>query len=80
MANTTRTTKPKAMPAATMSSPKRMKGPPGCLVKSLMTTPATTKMAPSMAVTAAATDRIMTSRTLPVVAVFERTAQRSHCG
>jgi hypothetical protein len=44
-----------------------------------MTTLATTKMAPSMTVTAAATDRMMTSRTLLVVAVLERTGQRSHC-
>ena len=43
-----------------------------------MTTLAATKMAPSMIVTAAATDRTMTSRTLPAVAVLERTAQRSH--
>ena len=33
-----------------------------------------------MTVKAAATDRTMTSRTLLVVAVFERTAQRSHRG
>jgi hypothetical protein len=33
-----------------------------------------------MTVTAAATDRTMTSRTLLVVAVFERTDQRSHRG
>ena len=45
-----------------------------------MTTLAATKMAPSMTVTAAATDRTMTSRTLLVVAVLERTAQRSHRG
>ncbi len=45
-----------------------------------MTTPAATKMAPSITVTAAATDRTMTSRTLLVVAVLERTAQRSHRG
>jgi hypothetical protein len=45
-----------------------------------MITLAATKMAPSMIVTAAATDRTMTSRTLPVVAVLERTAQRSHRG
>jgi len=79
MANTTRTTRPNAMPAATTSSPSRMIGPAGCLVKSRMTTLATTKMAPSMTVTAAATDRMMTSRTLLVVAVLERTGQRSHC-
>ena len=45
-----------------------------------MTTLAATKMAPSVTVTAAATDRTMTSRTLLVVAVLERTAQRSHRG
>ena len=45
-----------------------------------MTTLAATKAAPSMIVTAATTDRTMTSRTLPVVAVLERTAQRSHRG
>jgi hypothetical protein len=37
-------------------------------------------MAPSMTVTAAATDRMMTIRTLLVVAALERTGQRSHCG
>jgi hypothetical protein len=37
-------------------------------------------MAPIMIVTTAATDRTMTSRTLLVVAVPERTAQRSHRG
>jgi len=45
-----------------------------------MTTLATSKMAPSMTVTAAATDRMVTSRTLLVVAELERTAQRSHRG
>jgi hypothetical protein len=45
-----------------------------------MTTLAATKMAPSMTVTAAATDRTVTSRTLLVVAELERTAQRSHRG
>jgi hypothetical protein len=43
-----------------------------------MTTLAATRMAPIMTVTAAATDKTMTSRTLLVVAVPERTAQRSH--
>jgi hypothetical protein len=33
-----------------------------------------------MTVTAAATDRMMTSRTFLAVAVLERTAQRSHRG
>jgi hypothetical protein len=37
-------------------------------------------MTPIMTVTAAATDRTMTSRILLVVAVPERTAQRSHRG
>ena len=45
-----------------------------------MTTLTTTRLAPIMIVTAAATDRTMTSRTLLVVAVFERTDQRSHRG
>jgi hypothetical protein len=35
-------------------------------------------VAPTRTVTAAATDMTMTSRTLLVVAVPERTAQRSH--
>jgi len=35
-------------------------------------------VAPIRTVTAAATDKTMTSRTLLVVAVPERTAQRSH--
>src|SRR5262249_15358768 len=43
-----------------------------------MITLAAMRMTPIMTVTAAATDRTMTSRTLPVVAVSERTAQRSH--
>lgn len=80
MANTTSTISPNPMPAAIMSSPSRMIGPAGCLVRSRMTTLATTKMAPSMTVTAAATDKMMTNRTLLVVAVLERTGQRSHCG
>jgi hypothetical protein len=37
-------------------------------------------MAPIMTVTAATTDRTMTSRILLVAAVPERTAQRSHRG
>jgi hypothetical protein len=45
-----------------------------------MTTLAATKMAPTMTVTAAATARMVTSRTLLVVAELERTAQRSHRG
>ena len=45
-----------------------------------MITLAATKIAPNMTVTAAATDRTMTSRTLLVAAVLERTAQRSHRG
>src|SRR5437660_11781848 len=45
-----------------------------------MTTPAAARKAPIMTVAAAATDRTMTSRTLLVVAVPERTAQRSHRG
>src|SRR5215472_7787943 len=45
-----------------------------------MITPAAMRMTPIMTVTAAATDRTMTSRTLLVVAVSERTAQRSHRG
>jgi len=45
-----------------------------------MTTLVATKMAPSMTVTAAATARTMTRRTLLVMAVLERTAQRSHRG
>jgi hypothetical protein len=45
-----------------------------------MTTLAANNMAPSMTVTAAATARMMTRRTLLVVAVLERTAQRSHRG
>jgi hypothetical protein len=45
-----------------------------------MTRLAITKMAPSMTVTAAATDKMVTSRTLLVVAELERTAQRSHRG
>jgi hypothetical protein len=45
-----------------------------------MTTLATTRMTPIMIVTAAATDSPMTSRTLLVVAVLERTDQRSHRG
>jgi len=49
-----------------------------CLVTMRMTTLAAIRMAPIMTVTAAATDRAMTSRTLLVVAVPERTAQRSH--
>jgi len=39
-----------------------------------------TRITPSMIVTALATDKVMTSRTLPAVAVSERTAQRSHRG
>jgi hypothetical protein len=45
-----------------------------------MTTLAVIRMTPSMTVAAAATDRTMTSRILLVVAVVERTAQRSHRG
>jgi hypothetical protein len=45
-----------------------------------MTTLTATRMTPSMTVTAAATDRTMTSRIVLVVAVLERTAQRSHRG
>jgi|SRR5580704_5153670 hypothetical protein len=80
MAKTTRTTRPNATPAATTSSPSRVMLAGSCLVKSRMTTLAATKMAPSMTVTAAATARTMTRRTLLVVAVLERTAQRSHRG
>src|SRR5215813_10003654 len=45
-----------------------------------MTTLAATRMRPIMTVTAAATDRTMTSRILLVVAVLGRTGQRSHRG
>jgi hypothetical protein len=80
MANTTKTTSPNAMPAATTSSPSRAMCAGWCLVTMRMTTLAAIRMAPIMTVTAAATDRAMTSRTLLVVAVPERTAQRSHRG
>jgi hypothetical protein len=45
-----------------------------------MTTLAAIRSRPTMTVTAAATARTMTSRILLVVAVLERTAQRSHRG
>src|SRR5215469_14873058 len=45
-----------------------------------MIAPTAMRMTPIMTVTAAATDRTMTRRTLLVVAVSERTAQRSHRG
>jgi hypothetical protein len=45
-----------------------------------MTTLAANMRAPSMIVAAAAIARTMTRRTLPVVAAFERTGQRSHRG
>jgi hypothetical protein len=80
MANTTMTTSPNAMPAATTSSPSRVICAGWCLVTMRMTTLAAIRMAPIMTVTAAATDRAMTSRTLLVVAVPGRTAQRSHRG
>jgi hypothetical protein len=80
MANITRTTRPNAMPAAMTSSPIRVRWAGWRLVTIRMTGPTTTRMAPIMTVTAATTDRTMTSRTLPVVAVSERTAQRSHRG
>src|SRR5271167_461264 len=80
MAKTTRTTRPNATPAATTSSPSRTILAGSWLVKSRMTTLAATKMTPNMTVTAAATARTMTRRTLLVVAVSERTAQRSHRG
>jgi hypothetical protein len=54
--------------------------PAGCLVKIRMAVPRITRKAPSMTVTAPATDKVMTSRTLLAVAVSERTAQRSHRG
>ncbi len=63
-----------------MSSPSRTIFTGSLLVKSRMTTLATSKMAPNMTVTAAATAKTMTRRTLLVVAVSERTAQRSHRG
>jgi len=66
------------MPAATTSSPSRVMCAGWCLFTMRMTTLAATRMAPIMTVTAAATDRTMTSRTLLAVAVPERTAQRSH--
>jgi hypothetical protein len=79
-AKITRTTRPNATPAATASSPSRTIFVGSFLVKSRITMLAATKMAPNMTVTAAATARTMTRRTLPVVAVLERTAQRSHRG
>ena len=68
------------MPAATTSSPNWIMWAGWCLVTSRMTTLASTRMAPSMTVTAAATDRTVTTRTLLVVAALERTGQRSHRG
>ena len=68
------------MPAATTSSPSLVMCAGWCLVTMRMTTLAATRMAPIMTITAAATDKTMTSRTLLVVAVPERTAQRSHRG
>jgi hypothetical protein len=68
MANTTT---PTATPTATRSGPSLVWCAGWCIA---------IKMAPIMTVTAAATDRTMTSRTLLVVAVPERTAQRSHRG
>jgi hypothetical protein len=69
MANTIRATRPSATPAAATSSPSLVMCAGWCVAS---------RMAPIMTVTAAATDRTMTSRTLLVVAVPERTAQRSH--
>jgi len=80
MAKITRTTRPNATPAAAKSSPSRVIFTGSRLAKSRMTTLAATKMTPSMTVTAAATARTMTRRILLVVAVSERTAQRSHRG
>jgi hypothetical protein len=71
MADTTRTIRPNATPAAMTSSPSLVMCAGWCMA---------TRMAPIMTVTAAATDRTMTSRTLLAVAVPERTAQRSHRG
>jgi hypothetical protein len=68
------------MPAATTSTPSLVICAGSCLVTSRKTTLVPARMAPIMTVTAAATDRTMTSRTLLVVAVFERTGQRSHRG
>ena len=67
-------------PRRPASSPSRTIFTGSWLVKSRMTTLAATKMTPNMTVTAAATARTMTRRTLLVVAVSERTAQRSHRG
>jgi hypothetical protein len=80
MANTTSTIRPNAMPAATTSSPSRVIWAGWCLVTMRMTTLTATRMAPIMTVTAAATDRTMTSLILLVVAVSDRTDQRSHRG
>jgi hypothetical protein len=71
MANTTRTTTPNATPATATSSPSLGMCAGWCMA---------IRMAPITTVTAAATDRTMTSHTLLVVAVPERTAQRSHRG
>ena len=79
-ANTTSTIRPNAIPAAPTSTPRRVITPDGCLLACCMTVPRMTRTMPSMTVTAPATDRIMTSRILLVVAVSERTAQRSHRG
>jgi hypothetical protein len=54
--------------------------PAGCVVRSRMSVPRSTKTAPDITVKAAATDRVMTRRILRAATVRERTAQPSHRG
>jgi hypothetical protein len=75
-ANSSKVTRPTARPAPATIAPKRVKWPSVRCV----TTLAAAKSTPATIITALSTDRTVTSRTLPAVAVSERTAQRSHRG
>ena len=55
---------PNAIPAAPTSRPRWVIPLAGCLVTSRKTVPRMTRTAPTMTVTAAATDRVTTSRIL----------------
>jgi hypothetical protein len=77
-AKTSRVIRPTARPAALRATPKLVTRPAGCPWTRCTAVLTTTRIAPSMIATALATDKVMTSRTLP--AVSERTAQRSHRG
>jgi hypothetical protein len=75
---TSKATSPTATPAAPKARPKLVKRPTGCPLTMCAALLTMTRIAPSMIITAHATDRAMTGRTLLTVTVSVRTAQRSH--